>query len=94
MNYKAEVKLCNLYQFDEAFNGIASCKIFCPSFMFHHFKINSILLMLFFHELKLVLALVKQFTLASSIETLLSSRKPATRMVHHFPIQLFVNGGI
>jgi len=30
--------------------------------------------MLFFHELKQVLALVKQFTLASSLETFFSSR--------------------
>jgi len=31
-NHNAEVKLCNLYQFAEVFNGIASSKIFCPSF--------------------------------------------------------------
>jgi len=51
MSHNAEVKLCNLYQFAEAFNGIASCKIFCPCFMFHHFTINCIWLMLFLHEL-------------------------------------------
>jgi len=44
----AEVKLCNLYQFFEAFNDIARCKIFRPSLMFHHFTINCIWLMLFF----------------------------------------------
>jgi len=74
MNYNAEVKLCNLYQLAEAFNGIASRKIFCPFFMFHHFTMNCIWLMLFLHELKQVLVLVKQFTSASSIETFLSSR--------------------
>jgi len=37
MRHNAEAKLSNLYQFFEVFNGIASCKIFCPSFMFHHF---------------------------------------------------------
>jgi len=26
----------------EAFNGIASCNIFCPSITFHHFTINCI----------------------------------------------------
>jgi len=62
MSHNAEVKLCNLYQFAEAFNGIASCKIFCPSFMFHHFTINCIWLMLFLHKLKKVLVLVKQFS--------------------------------
>jgi len=33
----------------EAFNGIASCKIYCPSIMFHHFTINCIWLMLFLY---------------------------------------------
>jgi len=28
MSHNAEVQLCNLYQVAEAFNGIASCKIF------------------------------------------------------------------
>jgi len=64
--HNAEVKLCNLYQFAEAFNGIASCKIFCPSFMFRHFAINCIWLVLFLHEFKQVLVLAKQFTSASS----------------------------
>jgi len=41
---------------------IALCKIFCSSFMFHHFTINCIWLMLFLHELKQVLALIKQFS--------------------------------
>jgi len=58
----SEVKLCNLYQFAEAFNGIATCKIVCPFFMFHHFTINCIWLMLFLHELKQILVLVKQFS--------------------------------
>jgi len=54
--------LCNSLQslsVLEAFNGIASCKIFCPSFKFHHFTMNCSLLMLFFHELKQVLVLVR-----------------------------------
>jgi len=58
----------------EAFNGIASCKIFCPFIMFHHFTVNCIWLMLFLHELEQVLALLKQFTFVSSIEKFLSSR--------------------
>jgi len=62
MSHNAEVKLCNLYQFTEAFNGIANCKIFHRSFMFHHFTINCIWLMLFMHELKQVLVLVKEFS--------------------------------
>ena len=37
----------------EAFNGIASCKIFCLSFMFHHFHLHLVdalfALMLFLH---------------------------------------------
>ena len=41
MSHNAEVKLSHL-QFAEAFNGTASCKIFCPSFIFHHFTINCI----------------------------------------------------
>jgi len=52
MSHNAEVTLCNLHHFAEAFNGIASCKIFCPSFMFHHFTINCIWMMLFLQELK------------------------------------------
>jgi len=72
--YEAEVKLCNLYQFAETFSGIANYKIFCPSFMFHHFTTNCVWLMLFLHELKHVLVLVKPFTSASSIETFLSTR--------------------
>jgi len=52
---------------------IARCKIFCQSFMFHYFTINCIWLMFFLHELKHVLALVKQF-ISASIETFLSSR--------------------
>ena len=43
----------------EAFNGIESCKIFCPSFKFHLFTMNCSWLMLFFHELKQVLVLVR-----------------------------------
>jgi len=62
MSHNAEVKQCNFYQFAEAFNGIASCKIFCPFFMFHHFRTNCIWLMLFLHELKQVFVLVKQFS--------------------------------
>jgi len=58
----------------EACNGIASCKIFYQSFIFHHFTINYIWLILFLHELEQVLVLAKQFTSASSIETFLSSR--------------------
>jgi len=73
--HKAEVKLFSLYEFSEAVNGIANCKkIFCPSFMFHHFTINCIWLMLFLHELKQVLVLVKQFTSASSMEMFQSNR--------------------
>jgi len=64
-SHNAEVKLCNLYQFAEAFN--------LPIFHVPSFK-KSIWLMLFFHELKQVLALIKQFTLASSVETFFSSR--------------------
>jgi len=63
MSHNAEVKLCNLHQFAEAFSGIACCKIFCPSFMFHHFTIKGIWLMLVLDELKQVLVLVKQFFL-------------------------------
>jgi len=64
MSHNAEVNLCNLYQFAEAFNGrpTPSCKILCPSFMFNHFTINFIWLMLFSYELKQVLVLVKQRT--------------------------------
>jgi len=36
----------------EAFIGIASCKIFCPSMMFHYFTINCIWFRLFLHERK------------------------------------------
>jgi len=73
-SHNVEVKLRNLYQFAEAYNGIASCKIFCPSCMFHHFTMNCICLMLSLHELKQTLVLVKQFCSASSTETFLSSR--------------------
>ena len=52
MSHNVQVKLWNLYQFAKAFNGIASCKIFCPSFMFHHFMISCIWLMLFLYKLK------------------------------------------
>jgi len=65
MSHNAEINLCNLYQFSEVFNGIARCKIYCLSFMFHHFAINCIWLMLFLHELKQVLVLVKQFSFIS-----------------------------
>jgi len=58
-SHNAEVKLCNLYQFAEAFSGTESCKIFCLFFMFHHFTINCIWLMLFLHESKHVLVSVK-----------------------------------
>ena len=34
-SHNAEVKLCDLYQFAEVFSGIASCKMFWPSFIFH-----------------------------------------------------------
>jgi len=47
MSHSAEINVCNLYQFAEVFNGIARCKIFCLSFMFHHFTINCIWLILF-----------------------------------------------
>jgi len=47
MSHNAQVNLCNLYQFAEAFNGIANCKIFCPFFMFHHSTINCIWLMFY-----------------------------------------------
>jgi len=47
MSHNAEIKLCHLYQFAEAFSGIASYKIFCPSFMLHHFTKNCIWLKLF-----------------------------------------------
>jgi len=50
-SHNAEVKLCHFYQFAEAFSGIESYQIFCPCFMFHHFTINGIWLMLFLHEL-------------------------------------------
>jgi len=60
MSHNAEVNLCNLYQFAEAFKGIANCKIFCPSFMFNRFRINFIWLILFSQELKHVLVLVEQ----------------------------------
>ena len=42
--------------------------------MFHHFTMNGIWLMLFLHERKQILVLVKQFTSASSVEMFLSSR--------------------
>jgi len=74
MSHNAEVKLCDLYQFAEVVSGIASCKIFCPPFMFHNFTTNCIWLKLFLPKLKQVLMLVKQFTSASSIKTFLSSR--------------------
>jgi len=54
MSHNAGVKLCNLYQFAEALNGIGSYKIFCPSLMFHHVTTNCICWMLFLHELKQV----------------------------------------
>ena len=71
-SHNAELKLCNLHQFAEAFNGIASCKIFRQTFMFHHFTINCIWLMPFLHELKQVWCWSN--SLAFSIETFLSSR--------------------
>ena len=55
-------------------NGIASWTIFFRSFIFHHFTMNCICLMLFLHERKQILVVVKQFTSASSIEMFLSSR--------------------
>jgi len=67
-------------------------KIISPSFMFHHFTINWIWLMLFLHQLKHILVLVKQLTVVSSTETF--SQADTTHVVHHFPIQLFANGGI
>jgi len=72
-SHNVEVKLQSLSVL-EVFDGSASCKIFCPSFMFHHFTMNCIWFMLFLHDLKQVLVLVKQFTSASSIETFLSNR--------------------
>jgi len=72
MSHNVAVKLCNLYQFVEACNGIASCKIFCLSAMFHHFAMNCICWMVFLHELTQIL--VWSNSLASSIETFLSSR--------------------
>jgi len=42
--------------------------------------------MLFLHELKQLLVLVKQFSARFSQAT--------THMFQHFPIQLFANGGI
>jgi len=72
MSHNTEIKLCNLYQFTEAFSGIVSCKnltIFhAPSFC---------------NKLHLVDALfartqtsfgVGQKSSASSLETFLSSR--------------------
>jgi len=61
MSHNAEVKLRNLCQFAEAFNGIACCKRFRPTFMFQYFTINCLCLTLFLCELKQVLVLVKQF---------------------------------
>jgi len=62
MSHNAEIKLCNIYQFAKAFSGIASYKIFCSAFMFHHFTINYIWLILYLNELTQVLVLVKQFS--------------------------------
>jgi len=63
---KCKITFDNIMKLIEAFNetfiGIASCKIICLSFMFQHFTINCIWLMLFLHELKQVLVLVKQFS--------------------------------
>jgi len=67
------VKLCNLDQFLKYINDTASCKIFFPTIMFHHFTVNCIWSMPSLHELEQVLILIKQFS-ASSIETLLSGR--------------------
>jgi len=89
MNLNAEVKVCNLCQFAEPFGVIASCKIFCPPFMFHHFTMNCIWLMLFLHELKQVLVLVKQFSFIN--RTFLSSRYYSHGSTF-FHIQLFANG--
>ena len=60
--HNADVKLSNFLSVLEALNGIASCKIFCPSFRFHHFTIHCIWLMLFLHELEQVLVLVRGVT--------------------------------
>jgi len=73
------------YQFAEALNGIASYKIFCLSFMFHHVTVNCICLMLFSHELKQVLVLVKQFSFINRNV----SQADTIHVVQHFPIQLF-----
>jgi len=72
MSHNAEVKVCNHYQFAKAFNGIANCKIFCPSFMFHHFIIICIWLMLFCTNSHKVWYWSN--SLASSTETFLSSK--------------------
>jgi len=47
--------------------------------MFHHFTMNCIWLMLFSHELKQVLVLVKHFALASPMEMFLSIATPWIR---------------
>ena len=73
-SHNAEIKLYNLYHFTEEFKCIASYNIIFPSFVFHHLTINCIWLMLFLHERKQALVLVKQLTSASSIETFLSTR--------------------
>jgi len=58
--------------------------------MFHHFTINCIWLVLFLHELKQVLLLVKQFSFINKR----FSQADTTHMVLHFSIQLFANGGM
>jgi len=91
MSHNAKEKLCNLYQFAKEFNGIASCKIFG----------RSLIVPSFYNKLHLVDALFAQTHTSFGIgETVwLHQQKrfykaDTTHMVQHFPIQLFVNGGI
>jgi len=84
MSHNAEVKLCILDQFAETLNGIASYIILGLSFMFRHVKINCICLVLFLHELKQGLVLVKQFGFVNRNV----SQADTIHMVQRFPIQL------
>jgi len=85
MSHNAEIKLSNLYQFSEAFYWHCKLQNICPSFMFHHFTVNSICLMLFLQELKQVLVLVKQFSFFNRNV----SQTDTIHIVQHFPIHLF-----
>jgi len=60
--------------------------------MCHYFTMNCIWFMLFLHDLKQVLVLVKQLT--SAYQQKRFYQADTTHMVHHFPNLLFANGGV